>query len=68
MGGLEYNDELNMRLDGTYELFNKLLEVETNVLEGLASTYVDKHSLKKAFLSGTNFNSEHINIVWTTYF
>lgn len=47
-----YNDELNRRLDGTYELFNKLLQVETDVLDGLATTYVDKYSFKKAFLSG----------------
>jgi len=47
-----YNDELNMRFEGTYELYNKLMEVETDVLESLASTYVDKSSLRKAFLSG----------------
>jgi hypothetical protein len=47
-----FNNELNMRLDGAYQLFNKLLEVQTSVLEGLASTYIDKNSLKKAFLSG----------------
>jgi hypothetical protein len=47
-----YNDELNMRLDGTYELFNKLLAVETDVLESLAGTYVDKKTLQEAFLSG----------------
>ncbi|MFO7606328.1 MAG: cache domain-containing protein [Desulfurivibrionaceae bacterium] len=47
-----YNDELNMRFDGTYELYNKLMEVETDVLESLVSTYVDNSSLGKAFLSG----------------
>ncbi|MDT8335187.1 MAG: cache domain-containing protein [Desulfurivibrionaceae bacterium] len=47
-----YNDELNMRLDGTYALFNKLLQVETDVLESLASTYVDNASLGEAFLGG----------------
>jgi low affinity Fe/Cu permease len=51
-----YNDELNMRLNGTYELFNKLLQVETDVLESLASTYVDKSRLREAYLSGNREN------------
>lgn len=46
----QYNDELNMRLDGTYQLFNKLLEIQTDVLESLADGYVDKDSFQKAFL------------------
>jgi len=47
-----YDQELNLRFSGTYELFNKLLQVETDVLEGLASTYVDRVAFRKAFLSG----------------
>jgi hypothetical protein len=47
-----FDIELNMRLDGAYPLFNKLLEVETDVLESLATTYVDNSVLTKAFLSG----------------
>lgn len=50
--GKNYNNELKMRFDGAYQLFNKLLAVENDVLESLASTYVDKSSLTKAFLSG----------------
>ncbi|MCA1766450.1 MAG: hypothetical protein LC633_09455, partial [Desulfobulbaceae bacterium] len=47
-----YNDELNLRFDGTYGLFNKLLQVETDVLESLASTYTDRPDLREAFLKG----------------